>query len=421
MVQLIATPSNALADEPVSIRAIGLLPYQIVTIMATVKDEKDNLFQSKAFYKANEAGEVDLEQASALGGDYVGVHPMGLFWSLKPKKAFQRLIKKDVMNTPLCISLDLYDRVYLQDSVRIPPKDSQIVQRWFVSPGVKREQVREGRVRGALFLPPGKGPFPGIIDLFGFIGGLVEFRASLLASHGFAVLALAYFAYEDLPKTLLEAPTDLGYFEEAANFLLAHPKIQQPGIGVISVSKGGEIGLAMACYLKQVVATVCINGPSIVSDIPLKYRDLVMTPIRQTLERARIHVSGALCYRHCTDDLQIKLNPQSILPVEKAQGKILFIVGENDECLDSKSHAQRAMDQLRRHGRSNGRMLAYPGAGHLIETPYSPFCLASWMSVLGRPLLWGGDPIAHTAAQEHSWREIQKFFRQHLPQSGSKL
>lgn len=69
----------------------------------------------------------------------------------------------------------------------------------------------------------GEGPFPGIIDLFGGIGGLVEFRASLLAAHGFAVLALAYFAYEDLPERL--ADVDLEYFEEAANLLLAHPKV----------------------------------------------------------------------------------------------------------------------------------------------------------------------------------------------------
>lgn len=59
--------------------------------------------------------------------------------------------------------------------------------------------------------------------MFGGIGGLVEFRASLLAAHGFAVLALAYFAYEDLPKQMQEV--DLEYFEEAANLLLAHPKV----------------------------------------------------------------------------------------------------------------------------------------------------------------------------------------------------
>ena len=39
----------------------------------------------------------------------------------------------------------------------------------------------------------------GVIDLLGGVGGLVEFKASLLASNGFAALALAYFAYDDLP------------------------------------------------------------------------------------------------------------------------------------------------------------------------------------------------------------------------------
>lgn len=156
MFQLMVTPSNALADEPVSIRVTGLPPSQIVTLKATLKDEKGNLFQSRAFYKANETGEMDLEQAPALGGDYVGVHPMGLFWSLKPKRAFRRLIKKDVMNSPFCITLDLYDFVSLNDCAIIQPKASQIVQRWFSGPGVQRKQIREGRVRGVLFLPPGE-------------------------------------------------------------------------------------------------------------------------------------------------------------------------------------------------------------------------------------------------------------------------
>lgn len=75
-----------------------------------------------------------------------------------------------------------------------------------------------------MLLPTGQGPFPGVIDLFGGVGGLVEFRASLLATHGFAVLALAYFGYEDLPSELGEQ--DLEYFEEAVELLLKHPKVQ---------------------------------------------------------------------------------------------------------------------------------------------------------------------------------------------------
>ena len=41
-----------------------------------------------------------------------------------------------------------------------------------------------------------------MIDLFGTVGGITEHRASLLASRGFAALALPYFGYEDLPKDL---------------------------------------------------------------------------------------------------------------------------------------------------------------------------------------------------------------------------
>ena len=41
----------------------------------------------------------------------------------------------------------------------------------------------------------------GVMDLLGGTGGLVEFKASLLASRGFAALALAYFGYDDLPSS----------------------------------------------------------------------------------------------------------------------------------------------------------------------------------------------------------------------------
>ncbi|GAB5579966.1 bile acid-CoA:amino acid N-acyltransferase isoform X2 [Prionailurus iriomotensis] len=419
MFQLTATPASALADEPVHIRVTGLLPLQIVTLTASMKDEKGYVYQSKAFYKANEVGELDLTEAPSIGGDYVGVHPMGLFWSLKPEKVFRRLTKQDVMNSPFYVTLNLYDSVYIQVSTTDQPRASQTVERWFSGPGVQRVQIREGRVRGALFLPPGEGPFPGIVDLFGGRGGLIEFRASLLATHGFAVLALAYFLYEDLPKKLEEI--DLEYFEEAANWLLAHPKIQKPGIGVISVSKGVEIALAMACFMKQVVATICINGPNAIYEFPLRYKDLVITPIPSFMERVQIDVLGAMRLRHYRGDARDELNRKSVLPIEKAQGAILFIVGDGDECLNSREYAEQALDQLRSHGRNNGRMLVYPGAGHLIEPPYTPLCYASPHRFSSGILLWGGDPVAHAAAQEHSWGEIQKFFREHLTQTRSKL
>lgn len=63
----------------------------------------------------------------------------------------------------------------------------------------------------------GPGPFPGLIDLYGTGGGLVEYRASLLASRGFVTLALAYLAFEDIPA--IPDILELDYFGEAVEFL----------------------------------------------------------------------------------------------------------------------------------------------------------------------------------------------------------
>ena len=75
------------------------------------------------------------------------------------------------------------------------------------------------------------GPFPGIVDILGAGGGLLEYRASLLAGKGFAVMALAYYNYEDLPKGLENL--HLEYFEEAVNYLLNHPQV---GTSLVSCS-----------------------------------------------------------------------------------------------------------------------------------------------------------------------------------------
>jgi dienelactone hydrolase len=63
-----------------------------------------------------------------------------------------------------------------------------------VGPGVTVKLLDEDGLRGAWFLPPGDGPHPAVIVLGGSEGGLpVRSAAPLLASHGYATLALAYF------------------------------------------------------------------------------------------------------------------------------------------------------------------------------------------------------------------------------------
>ncbi|XP_078521481.1 acyl-coenzyme A amino acid N-acyltransferase 2-like [Lissotriton helveticus] len=420
MSRLIVTPEVSLADEHLRIRVSGLSSRQLVTLQASLTDEKGVAFSSKAFYRADEDGELDLDQASATGGYYRGVVPMGLIWFLKPEKPYRQLVKRDVMGSPFRITLDLYDSFQTVPSHEVQPMASQTVERWYATPGVQRIPIKDGRVRGALFLPPGNHKFPGVIDMSGGTGGLVEYRASLLASRGYATLALAYFGYEDLPKSAKEL--DLEYFEEAANLLLAHPKVKGPGIGVVGSSKGAELGLAMAAFLKQVSATVSINGIPALYGTVLRYRGRCMQGAPYYVERTLFSDRGSLDSTGLYGAHREEAHAGAVIPVEKAQGGILFVAGEEDKSANSAEFALEALERMRKYGREEGKLLSYPGAGHLFEPPGLPLCRETLMGRSPFPLLWGGEELSHARAQEHAWQEIQNFLHSHLGQSaGSKL
>ncbi|XP_040192698.1 acyl-coenzyme A amino acid N-acyltransferase 1-like [Rana temporaria] len=410
---LTVTPESALADESVKIKAWGLPPHQIVTIRAWLKDERGEMFYSRAFYRSDDEGKVDLQQSPATGGDYHGVHPMGLFWSLKPVTPYFRLMKRDVMGSPFEIHLELYGQLELDAMPECSPNATACLRRWFVAPGVQRLQVREGRLRGALFIPPGEGPFQGVIDIFGGFGGLIEYRCSLLASRGFATLALAYFAYEDLPKTL--DYLDLKYFEEAVQFLSSHPKVCGSGVGVIGFSKGAEMALAMASYIPHIAATVFINGTVAISGSTVRYGDLILPGIPYQRERTLITPSEACIVSPLLGDLSKPENQASVLPVEKAKGPILFLVGENDKSCESLYFARLSLARAKKWGKMDVYIESYPGAGHLLEPPCSPFSLVSRVSSSPSLIMWGGELVPHCQAQEISWPIIQDFLRKNIP------
>ncbi|XP_054246373.1 acyl-coenzyme A amino acid N-acyltransferase 2-like [Indicator indicator] len=409
MVEVRVSPGRSLADRPVRVEVRGLRPAQLVTLWARLTDEQGEQFQARAFFRADPAGAVDPGRHPALGGSYSGVWPMGLFWFLRPDRPFRRLLKRDVAGSPFLVQLQVFDGAQLAVSPQGRPLACCQAERWYVGPGVRRVPVKEGRVRGALFLPPGAGPFPGVIDLFGGAGGLIEFRAGLLASRGFAVLALAFFAYDDLPRTM--AQLDLSYFEEAAEMLLRHPQVRGPGLGVVGVSKGAEVALAMATFLPQVVATVWINGTASLHGNPLVYKDLLIPAIPYSIERVIFTELGAMDNLAVFDDPQDPAYSTSAIPTEKIRGKVLFVVGEADRSINSKLFAQLAMARM---APGSCRLLSYPGAGHLIEPPGSPLCSMSSIQGTPRPVLWGGEAQPHARAQEHSWQEIVRFLELHL-------
>ncbi|NXQ79348.1 BAAT acyltransferase, partial [Nyctibius grandis] len=154
MVEVTVTPRSSLADRPVRVQVRGLSPSQLVTLRAWLTDEQGERFQARAFFRADGAGEVDPGRHAAAGGSYAGVWPMGLLWSLQPDTLFRRLVKRDVAGSPFLVHLEVFDGPQLVTAPQDRPLASCEAERWYVGPGVQRVPVREGRVRGALYLPP---------------------------------------------------------------------------------------------------------------------------------------------------------------------------------------------------------------------------------------------------------------------------
>ncbi|XP_070781840.1 acyl-coenzyme A thioesterase 1 [Enoplosus armatus] len=396
---------RCLFDKLVQVKVEGLAPHKPVELRSKLVDDRGVTFKASALYKADETGEVDVCRAPSLGGSYTGVEPMGLFWAMAPETPHSKLLKKNVLS-PSLVEIEALSG----DTGELLTSETN--ERGYMTEGMKRIPVQEGRIRGVLFVPPGKGPFPGIVDLYTFGGRLTEPRSSLLANKGYAVLALAYYGYQDLPKN--PEKLDLEYFEEAVTYLRRHPEVKGPGIGIISISHSGGLALSMSSFLSGISATVCINACIANTVIPLHYKDIVIPPLPPVIKNVKFTDSGLVDIRDVLPDPSLEKNRASLFPVERASCQFLFAVSEDDHNWNSALYAKQAAATLRNHGKESFKVVTYPKAGHFLEVPHMPYCPSGFHAAVGRPVVFGGEPKAHSEAQLDLWERVQEFFKSHL-------
>lgn len=144
--------------------------------------------------------------------------------------------------SPFLVNISVYSGHVTEGFTERSPLAATLIERWYMAPGVQRISVKERGVHGTLFLPPGArqwpflnspvfkvcpelcfvvagpGPYPGLLDMWGGGGGLIEYRSALLASRGYISLALEYL------KPLEMQPTELAfnYFEVCVFILIVH-------------------------------------------------------------------------------------------------------------------------------------------------------------------------------------------------------
>jgi len=420
-------PQVALTDVPLTIRLTGLEPHQLVTVRAETNDDDfGRAWGSYAVYETDDRGSVDLARQAPLEGSYESVDPMGLIWSMEldPAAEEECYFRKRTLD-PM--------RIRFSAEVAGEVAAEAQAERLFLAPGVARVEVHEQDLTGVLFLPREPGPHPGVIVLGGGDGGILEHGAALLAARGYVGLALGYFGAESLPPEPSEIP--LEYFLRAIRWLQARPEVDREAVALSGTSLGGMFGLLAAgtCPdIRAVVGYVPLGivlgaGPEDAPPVcrggqPLPFVPIVLTPEEEQqfeeLERAREPVSiNPVLLRMLADG---SVPEAAEIPVERINGPVLLLTGEDDQAIPSPVFAERIMARLEQHGFAHPHYhVCYSGAGHSIGLPHChglPYVPAYGRPPASGPVgAFGGTLQDNARANVESWQQVLQFLAESFP------
>jgi nucleolar protein 56 len=398
-------PRAALIDDELALELHDLPGNREVTVTARTTsswNDDSTTWSASASFVSSSEGIVSLHGDPPVEGDYSGVDPMGLFWTMTPENS------DDAFFPPTRHEVTLTARV---DGGTVA--ETAIDRRLTVA-GMTEQSLEEDLV-GTVHTPPGGGPAPGVVLLHGSEGRELTSTAQLLSSHGFVTLSLQYFGEPDgLPDILSAVPVE--YVQRAIDRLLAHPRVTGPGVGVWGVSKGAELGLVVASYDERVDAVVAIAPSSLVWEgfdaegyptgtsswtrggepVPyLPYPDYDAVP-----ESADPFEQPRSFYEYS----QLQATPEQVaaatIAVERVDGDVLLFSGTDDQLWHSTPMGEQVINRLtaRNHPhRADHR--AVEGAGHLFQLPFLPTYGTSEFG--GYPL--GGTREANARASREYW------------------
>ena len=403
---VIELPQNdVLVDESIPVVVSGLKPKSVVTLHAR-GGANDNPWTSSAAFTADAAGRVDLARMAPDAGRYKEVDPMGLFWSASRVSADEAGLSDDgrtaVTAESWTLTAEIGGAVVATATIR----------RRGVAPGVRVTPVRDNGLVGSFYEPARPGRHPAFLVLGGSGGGVPPplGPAGGLASHGYAVLALAYFGAPGLPRTLSNIP--LEYFATALQWMSAQPSVDPSHVGVLGLSRGAELALLLGTIHPDFHAVVAYMP----SNVIVRGCCDAGTPVAWTLGgRAIAPAPFVPMRRSMTMD-----RPE--IPVERIHGAVMLISGRDDEVWPSTEMADDIMARLRQHRFAHPFMhLAYDHAGHGIGRPFtSTMELNSRRHPLtGRIVRMGGTPSGTARARADSWRRMLAFVDEHLRDSAN--
>jgi len=397
---ILVEPATALADEPVTIKVLGLEPGQTITLRASLRDDSDRRWESEATFVADGAGVVDVTTQAPISGTYTTVDPMGLIWSMLPKA---------LRGGPAYFTG--WDDSQVVVTLTAESDEKNIGTTYFTRlrqrEDVKMSVVSEDGLIGFFFTPESAEPLPTMLVLGGSGGGVDIPKAAMLASHGYATLALDYFGNEPLPLSLTEVP--LEYFATAVTWLKAQDVVDDNKIGVIGTSRGGELALLLGVTYPELFQVVVGFVPS-----GLVYGNVSSESFS---EKSAWTFAGEPIPFYTGGNRE-----EATIPVEKIQGPILLISGKDDQLWQPSDFTEIAMNRLAQHNHPYPyEHLAYENAGHWIGVPYWPTTGRDLVThpVTGDQYSLGGTAEGDAFASADSWAHLLEFLENNFAEDNS--
>ena len=422
---IVVDQPDALIDQPIVIALRDFAPLEPVSVTATQTYADAIRWQSRATFISNDNGQVHLARQPPVSGAYEGVAPMGLFWSMERLASEARPLPRDAVMLPVPIRLEAEGADGRRAEI--------IIVRRVAGPGVTRHVIRTNGLVGTLFLPSGAGPRPAVLVVSGGGGGIEEFRGAILASHGYATLALGHFAVEGRPRGLVNIP--LEYFGTAIGWMRGQPWFDDRLLAVWGASRGGELALLLGATFPEINAVAAWVPSGVVfwalglaepgdtrPPVAWTFRGMSLPYLQENntsgdpppVPEPGRPVAYAPFYRsQLRDACAVE---RATIPVEKIRGPVQLVSGVNDQMWPSSDLADIALRRLETHRHPFPfRHLKYPGAGHSIIVPYWPLPELRVLT-LGRVegaqddlLFQGGTAKADAEAGVDAWRDLLAF------------
>ncbi|XP_045928626.1 bile acid-CoA:amino acid N-acyltransferase-like [Micropterus dolomieu] len=272
----------------------------------------------------------------------------------------------------MLVKVSVYSGHVSEGFMEQAPLASVLTERWYMAPGVQRIDIREKGVRGTLFIPTGQGPFPGLLDMWGGGGGLVEYRSALLASHGYLSFALEYFT----PGELKSADVELNLFETGFGILKDHPQVIPDKVGIFGLSLGSIVTMYLAAESTVIKPRCCVcvsgsHGYPLGEPLRKVFELLLKNSHMVCLDENNYHIWREM-------GLVLTSDPSKKVNVGKINCPMLLVNGKDDQNWPTVECAEDIAQMMQAAGKEHLlTRVQYPNTGHLIEPPYSPHFRAS--------------------------------------------